>query len=61
MSAAYDKQIERLRKLEKRYSSLMKQSYQAAINNREYSQELRQIAKEIKIEIDTLKEQLLTH
>jgi hypothetical protein len=56
---SYEIDIERLQRLEKRYSSLMKQSYNAGLKNRAYSNELNNKALELRKEIYFLRSELL--
>lgn len=52
---SYEDEISYLHRLEKRYSCLMKQSFEAAIKDRNYSDELNDIALKIKDEIKSLR------
>lgn len=55
---SYEDEISDLHRLEKRYSCLMKQSFEAAIKDRNYSDELNDIALRIKDEIKSLRNNL---
>lgn len=56
---SYDVALEKLYKLEKLYSSLMKQSFDAAIKNRLYSDKLNEKALNIKKEILNIRSGML--
>jgi hypothetical protein len=57
---SYEIDIEKLQRLEKRYSSLMKKSFNAGLKNRAYSDELNSKALELRKEIHILRSELLT-
>jgi hypothetical protein len=56
---SYDVALEKLYRLEKLYSSLMKQSFDAAIKNRLYSDKLNEKALNIKKEILNIRSGML--
>ncbi|PPK95002.1 hypothetical protein LY01_01755 [Nonlabens xylanidelens] len=58
---SYESKIKELRRLEKRYSCLMKQAFEAGVNDRAYSDKLNQIALKIKQQIMLLRSNLQTH
>ncbi|WP_298952763.1 Lacal_2735 family protein [uncultured Nonlabens sp.] len=58
---SYENDLTDLRRLEKRYSCLMKQAFEAGINDRNYSDQLNQMALKIKEEIKLLRSHLEMH
>lgn len=57
---SYDVALEKLYRLEKLYSSLMKQSFDAAVKNRLYSDKLNEKALNVKKEISNIRSGKLT-
>lgn len=56
---SYEIDNEKLQGLEKRYSSLMKKSFNASLKNRAYSDELNNKALELRKQIHILRSELL--
>lgn len=56
---SYDQALDKIYKLEKLYSSLMKQSFDAALKNRLYSDQLNEKALNVKKEIHNIRSGML--